>query len=278
MNKKITFTALVLLVAVVAVAVAVYWMLREPDSGSKVPEVPLGVEHAVTITYSGPELIVKPYKFGVPVNLRIANITEIDGARTYDVRYMLNTGGEFDITKFLGAKDGSALDDLPQFKVIGLEYMSQQMDQRIEQVEETGIDIWHYYYECLGAIIILWVIWLLLLIFWGREKPERIAEPAPAETFYDKLRGFLNQIDQKSIDEKGKAQLEMLLINWWRDQLGYTELEMHQVMRQIGNDAASASAFNLVQQWLHNPDHSVSIEELVQSLRPLSVKSENPTT
>lgn len=273
MNKKITFTALGLLVA----AVAVYWLLREPDTGSKLPEVPLGVEHAVTISYSGSELIVKPYKFGVPVNLRIANISETDGVRTYDVRYMLNTGGEFDITQFLGTKDGSTLDDLPQFKVIGLEYMSQQMDQRIEQVEEAGIDIWHYYYECIGAVIILWVICLFLLIFWGREKPELIAEVAPAETFHDKLLGFLNQIDQKSIDEKDKAQLEILLINWWRDQLGYKELEMHQVMREIGNDAASASTFNLVQQWLHKPDHSVSIKELVESLRLLSVKPENQT-
>jgi hypothetical protein len=271
MNRNVSVIIAVLLVA----GVAVWWLNRAHETGA-IPEVPLGVEHAVTITYSGAELMVQPYRFGVPVNLRIAKVTEANGVRTYDIRYMLNTGGEFDITEYLATKDGSALTDLPQFNVMGLEHLSQNMDQRIEQVEAMGIDIWHYYYQCMGAVVGLWIIWLLLLIFWGREKPEVVEDAAPVETFYDVLGAFLRQIESKSIDDKGKAQLEMLLINWWRDQLGYADLEMHEAMRRIGSDSASAAAFNKIQQWLHNPKNSVSVDELLESLRPLSVKPEVP--
>ncbi|MFT5126981.1 MAG: hypothetical protein ACI8W8_000580 [Rhodothermales bacterium] len=115
---------------------------------------------------------------------------------------------------------------------------------------------------------------LLLLIFWRREKPEQLEEIVPVETFYDALEAFLRQIEDKSIDDKSKAQLEMMLIGWWRDQLGYTGMEMRQVVREIGKDATAAPAFKKVQQWLHNPQNAVSVDELLASLRPYSVKPE----
>jgi hypothetical protein len=267
MNKKPT-----LILALLLLAGLVAWLLRRPSESGKIPEVPLGVEHAVTITYSGPELIVQPYRFGVPVNLRIARVIENDGLRTYDIRYMLNTAGEFDICKYLAAKDGSQLTDLPAFKVLGLGHLSQNMDQRIQEVETMGIDIWHYYYECIAAVITLWLIWLLLLIFYGREKPELPEEAVPVETFYDVLSAYLAKLEDKTLDDKGKAQLEMLLINWWREQLGYGDLEMHEVVRRIGRDSSAAPAFHAIQQWLHNPRNSVGTDELLASLRPYSVK------
>jgi hypothetical protein len=266
MNKKLTAILSLLLLA----GIAVWWLYHAPDDGS-IPEVPLGVEHAVTITYSGSELIVQPYRFGVPVNLRIAKVIEKDGVRTYDIRYMLNTAGEFNISQYLATKDGSELTDLPEFKVLGLGHMSQNMDQRIQQVETMGIEIWHYYYECMAAAVTLWLVWLLLLIFYGREKPEIPEDTAPIETFYDVLSAYLAKIEDKTLDAKGKAQLEMLMINWWRTQLGYPDMEMRKVIRHIRKDAVSASAFDTVQQWLHNPQNSVSVDELLARLRPFSV-------
>ncbi len=268
MNKTRAIQASVVLVVAIAC-----WLIFSPDS-PEMPEVPLGVEHAVTITYTGSELAVKPYRFGVPVNLRIAEVTEIDGVRTYDIRYMLNTGGEFDITEYLGTKDGTVLSDLPQFKVFGLDQLSQNMDQRVEAIEEMGIDIWPYYYQTMGAIVAAWIVWFLLLVFWGRKKPELLEESVAVETFYDVLQSFLIQIEDGSIDDKGKAQFEMLVIHWWRDQLGYADLDMHDVMHKIGSDATSGSAFQVVEQWLHNPKASVSVDELLESLRPFSVRPE----
>ena len=68
--------------AVLAVIVAGWWFLQQEDN----LKVPLGVEQAAIITYSGPGLIVKPFRYGVAVNVRIAQVTEHSGAKVYDVR------------------------------------------------------------------------------------------------------------------------------------------------------------------------------------------------
>jgi hypothetical protein len=265
-NEKIAIGA-----AVAALLAVILWYIFR----DRTPEVPLGVEHAVTIAYSGPELTVAPYKFGVPVNVRIAEVIENDGIRTYDIRYMLNTGGEFNIIEYLTTKDGSSTEELPSFTVRGIESLSQQMDQRIETIEESGIQIWHYYYETMTAIIALWIACLFLLIFWKRDKPKAALEVESAPSFYELMGSFLDQIEKKTIDDKTKAEMEMLVIRWWRDQLGYSDLEMREVMRRLREDKNASTAFTRLQEWIHNPKHSVNLEELLESLRPLSVKPES---
>lgn len=253
----------------VLIAALLWFVFRD-----RTPEVPIGVEHAVSIAYSGPELIVAPYKFGVPVNVRIAEVIENNGIRTYDIRYMLNTGGEFNIIDYLSAKDGSPTDRLPAFTVRGIESSAQKMDQRIETIEESKIEIWHYYYETMAAVIALWIGWLLLLIFWRRKKPAANFNTAPAPSFHQLMNSFLEKIEGNTMDDTAKAQMEMLLIQWWRDQSGYSNLEMHEVMRRLRMDQETSSALIKLQEWLHNPKHSITAAELLESLRPLCVNPE----
>jgi hypothetical protein len=80
--------------ALSAVLAAVWWFLRDDDS----LKVPLGVEQAAIITYGGPGLLVKPFRYGVAVNVRIAQVTEREGMKVYDVRYLVNREGEHDLS------------------------------------------------------------------------------------------------------------------------------------------------------------------------------------
>lgn len=255
--------------ALLLLAAVLWFILRDNDPG-----VPLGVEHAVTIAYTGPELVVKPYRFGVPVNVRIANVIENDGVRTYDVRYILNTGGEFNVIDYLRTTDGSSTDQLPPFMVKGIESLSQQMDQRIERIEASGIEIWHYYYEAMGLIIALWIGWLLLLIFWKREKATTVVDMVQEPSFLELMEAFIDQIERKTIDNTNKAKMEMLLIQQCREHLGLSDLEMHEAMRRFGKDEKISQAFTKLQQWLHDPNYSISADEMVNILRPFSAKLE----
>src|SRR5258708_27779605 len=80
-------------IALAAIAAFVFWPKKNDDSLN----VPLGVEQAAIVTYSGPAVAVTPYKWGVAVNVRIAKGTEQPGARIYDVRYIVNREGTFDL-------------------------------------------------------------------------------------------------------------------------------------------------------------------------------------
>jgi hypothetical protein len=93
------------LLLVAGIAVALYFYTRPPDDSLRVP---LGVEQAAIVTYSGPRLTVTPYKWGVAVNVRIADVTERPGRRIYDLRYIVNRAGTFDLKDYLAADDGSS--------------------------------------------------------------------------------------------------------------------------------------------------------------------------
>ena len=92
--------------AIVALLLPVaWWLLREEDDH----KVPLGVEQAAIITYSGPGLVVKPFRYGVAVNVRIAQVTDRAGAKVYDVRYLVNREGTHDLIEYLMTDNGAPL-------------------------------------------------------------------------------------------------------------------------------------------------------------------------
>src|SRR5215213_1920244 len=118
--KRRTFIrgrSILVLAAVVAVVAAMFFLRDREDTDTI--NVPLGVEQAAIVTYSGPAVTVAPYKWGVAVNVRIAEVIERPDKRIYDVRYIVNRAGTFDLKDYLAAADGSPLDGLPAFKFTG---------------------------------------------------------------------------------------------------------------------------------------------------------------
>lgn len=232
-------------------------------------EVPLGVEHAMTLTYPGPELEVKPYSYGVAVSLRIADVKEYDGLRTYDIRYMLNRGGTYDITQYLTTVEGTDPVGIPTFEVVGLEALSEGVDKRIQELRPVEIDIWHYYYETMAGIIALWVLWLGLIIFWPRQRKVIEEQQGPiVDPFPARLQAYLSQMSEGTLSQTDKARMEMLLINHWRTNLPGSKLYMHKTVRQIAKDPRFDQAYHALIDWLHNPATSVSPSQLIEHLQP----------
>ncbi|MEY2714582.1 MAG: hypothetical protein RIT24_925, partial [Planctomycetota bacterium] len=126
--QRLSRPALLAAFAVVALAVC-FW----PRPRNDLLNVPLGVEQAAIVSYSGPVIAVKPFKWGVAVNVRIARMTEEAGVRIYDVRYIANRDGTFDQKDFLTAEDGRALEGLPSFKFRGDPKLSKHLDARIQE-------------------------------------------------------------------------------------------------------------------------------------------------
>src|SRR3954466_6135784 len=116
------------LLAAAVVALAVWLIIFRPPKNPDSLNVPLGVEQAAIVTYSGPAVAVTPYKWGVAVNVRIAKVTEQPGTRIYDVRYIVNRAGIFDLKDYLTGEDGRPLDGLPSFKFHGDPKLSKELD------------------------------------------------------------------------------------------------------------------------------------------------------
>jgi hypothetical protein len=252
---------------VAAVAAAVFLLRPAPKTDSL--NVPLGVEQAAIITYSGPALAVAPYKWGAAVNVRMAGITEQAGARIYDVRYIVNRGGTFDLKNYLMAADGTALEGLPSFQFHGDPKLSKELEARIQETEEVRVEIGGHYYLTLALLGGIWLIWLLLLIFWKRPKRTvDVAPAAPEPTLLEQLRAALGQLESGALDATSKAKLEMLLLRHWREELAVTGLPMSAALAAIDRSEKTGAQLRQIQEWIHHRASPVKGEEIVAALAP----------
>lgn len=264
---------LVLIASVIAAALIVFLRTeKEKDSLN----VPLGVEQAAIVTYSGPTVAVTPYKWGVAVNVRIARVSEQDGARIYDVRYIVNRAGTFDLKDYLASEDGSVLEGLPSFKFTGDPKLSKALDTRIQETEEVRVDVGNHYYAVLAALGVFWIVWLLLLIFWGRAKAPTTVAAAPEPTLAEMLRAFLAQLEAGTLDSEAKAKMEMLLLRRWREELALAGVPMNEALDAIAGSEKTGSPLRKLQDWLHRPASQIRNEEIAAVVAPYTFETRRP--
>lgn len=249
--------------ALLAIVVAGWWYLQEDDN----LKVPLGVEQAAIITYSGPGLVVKPFRYGVAVNVRIAQVTEQGGAKVYDVRYLVNREGEHDLIEYLMSDNGSALSGLPSFKVKGDPKLSKELEARVKETEDIGIEVRGHYQATLVALFVLWIVWLFLLIFWRRPKKPEVVAPKPPLTLAEQLRLLLGELEQGGLTAEQKARLEMLMLRCWREGLVPADAPMAEVLAAIARGERTGEALGHLQRWLHRPGSGVADAEIAAILR-----------
>ena len=245
------------------IGVGVWWFLQEDDN----LKVPLGVEQAAIITYSGPGLVVKPFRYGVAVNVRIAQVTEQGGAKVYDVRYLVNREGEHDLIEYLMSDNGAALSGLPSFKVKGDPKLSKELEARVKETEDIGIEVRGHYQATLVGLFVFWILWLLALIFWRRPKKP---VPAPVQaplTVAEQLRRLLAELEQGGLSAAQKATLEMLLLRCWREGLVPADAPMAEVLAAIARGERTGEALVRLQRWLHRPGSGVADAEIAQIIR-----------
>ena len=265
MNKR-KLTPWLWLLALVAGAVVVYLAVRPEDDALRVP---LGVEQAAIVTYSGPLLDVAPYKWGVAVNVRIAGVKELPDRRVYDLRYIVNRAGTFDLKDYLVTADGSVLEGLPSFPFEGDAKLSKDLDTRIQETEALRIDVGGRYYETMAVLALLWIGWLLLLIFWKRPAPPVAPDAGPSPpSFAEMMTAFLAQLEAGTLSAEAKSRMEMTLLRRWREELALTGEPMHRSLGQIASHDRTGEAWKKLQHWLHHPSPSVSASEIAALLKP----------
>ena len=242
---------------------AVWWLLRDDDS----LKVPLGVEQAAIITYGGPGLVVKPFRYGVAVNVRIAQVTEREGMKVYDVRYLVNREGEHDLSEYLMSDDGTALSGLPSFKIQGDPKLSKELEARVKETEDIGIQVWGHYRATLWALLVFWIGWLFLLIFWKRPRKPVVVAPKPPLTVAEQLQILLGGLEQGGLTAEQKARLEMLLLRRWREGLVPADAPMAEVLAAVARGEGTGEALVRLQRWLHRPGSGVVDAEIADIIR-----------
>lgn len=269
--KRRRWLPVVCLVLFALAAAATVFVFRQPEQEvveRSDTDVPLGVEEAAIIRYGGPRLVTRPYRRGASLTLRIAEEVSQGSIRVYDVRYVVNLPGEFDLTDYLTSSDGQPIDDLPSFRIRGLTSLTKDIETRIREIEDVGVGIWHWYYETLAGLGVFWGLWLLGLIFLGR--PERAPKPpaAPREPSIDeRIEQFLRALEQGELSVEQKSQLEVLLLECWRRRLDFGNDRMAAVCRAVRSNDGLGRVYETLEAWLHNPAADVGADEFLERYR-----------
>ena len=201
-------------------------------------------------------------------------VTEKADRRVYDLRYIVNRAGTFDLKDYLVADDGSALTGLPNFKFEGDPKLSKNLDTRIQETEEIRIDVGGRYYEWMALFTLLWIGWLLLLIFWKRPKPP--AEPdagPPPPTLAEMMRSFLTQIEAGTLNADAKAKMEMVMLQCWRNELALGNEPMDSALAHIASNGKTSEALKKLQHWLHHPSSPVPSADIAAVIKPYTLEA-----
>ena len=257
------------LLAVAGLVSGIVWYRSGPAESRSDHDVPLGVEEAVVIRYPGPRLVARPYRRGASINLRITGETEVDEVRVYDVRYVVNLPGEFALTDYLTSADGRPLDDLPTFTVRGLTSLTKDLETRLQEIEDVGIHIWHWYYETLAGLGVFWVLWLMALIFLGRSRrPTACKAACPEPSVAEQIARCLEAISAGDHSVELRSQLEVLLLRCWRERLGLQTVRMAEACRRMQQSDALGDTYQRLITWLHQPSAPLTVDDLLPDLRP----------
>ena len=172
----------------------------------------------------------------------------------------------------------AALDGLPSFKFTGDPKLSKNLDARIQETEEVRVDVGGHYYATLAGWRVFWIVWLLLLIFYGRPSARRGRRraaradarrdaarlPRPARSRHARCRGQ---------GEAGDAPAAPLARRTRRS----ADVPMSAALEAIGRSEKTGEPLRQLQHWLHHPRFDCSrARKSPPSLTPYTVEPPKP--
>lgn len=221
----------------------------------------------------GSELEVKPIvDDATPIVLRIAAVFPHGGDHRYDLVYYGLDPGKYDLRDFLRRKDGSELGELPALTVEITPVLPPGQVQPNELRIERGPFLGGYRLAwILGAV--LWAAGLFAILFVGRRRKrshEETAVRAP-KTFADRLRPIVEQAVRGEISHSRLAELERLLVAFWRKRLGLDTMKAAEAIVALREHDEAGSLLQQLELWLHRPggSHDVDIPALLEPYQNL---------
>jgi hypothetical protein len=260
--------------AAIAAALATGLAAQARDQRS----APIGMRAYVEqVVLPGGELEVAPATFATPVTLRLLRTWPHGDALRYDFEWVGLEAGRHDLARFLVRKDGSAATGLPELVV---EVTSSRASGDTEPMSLTpeAPPRTHGYQTLQVVVAVAWIVGLLLILFVGRRFRRRTTGAPPAPTLADRLRPLVQAVAEGRADTAAKAELERLLVAFWRARLGLAEHNAADAIVAIKRDAEAGALLRQLEAWLHmpSPPGAVDVANLLQPYRAVTAASFEP--
>lgn len=241
--------------AAAAIAAAAAALLAAPLCAQKRDEraATVGMRAVVEqVVLPGTELAPAPTTLKAPLALRVLRTWPHGGMLRYDFEWTALEPGRYDLAKALVRKDGSSLAGLPEVWVEATSVLAKDAREVSEPapVAPQRLDGYSRLQWTLGA---LWAIGLLAILFVGRKRKAAAVAVAAPPTLADRLRPLCEAVARGDAGSGAKAELERLLVAFWRQRLGLGEQKADAAIAAIKANAEAGALLRAVELWLHAP-------------------------
>lgn len=208
--------------------------------------------HIEELVLPGTELVAKPESLNPPIVLRVLTTRPHGDRFRYDLEWVAYEAGTHDLRRYLARKDGSTVDDLPAIEVAATSVLGKGMVEpnALEPKQPASLGGYSNFLWLLG---ILWVVGLFAILFLGRRRKQHAAPPAAKPTLADRLRPLVEQVASGKADDAHKAELERLLVSFWRERLDLREVKAAAALTTIKQHPEAGALLRQVEAWLHMP-------------------------
>jgi hypothetical protein len=208
----------------------------------------------------GPRLVPRPIDAKAPIVLRVLAVSPHGTDFRYDLEWVGLEPGTFDLTRSLQREDGTAPDGLPPVTVEVRAVLAPGAIEPAPLPQNDaprlgGYETWQY------VAGIAWVVGLLAILFVGRgrRRSESTIEARPV-TLADRLRPIVVAAANGSLDEGGKAELERLLLAFWRRRLGLQDVKAGEAVQRLRADPEAGALLRQLELWLHRPTPATDVD------------------
>ena len=220
----------------------------------------------------GSELVPQPIDDKSPIVLRVLQkFRHGDGFR-YDFQFVGLEPGDYDLSQWLVRADDSPTDDLPAIPVT-IRSLLPPGQVEPNRLETGWIPRMGGYRRVMMAVALLWLLVLAGLIFAGRKRVDQGPPPEPELTLADLLTARLADAMENRMPREQYAELERMLVAFWRKRLDLDSLPTSQAIQQIRQHPQAGPLLRQLEEWLHSPTPppDLDLPRLLESCRRISV-------
>lgn len=225
----------------------------------------------------GTELVIGPADRQDPVAVRIVKVWPHGQIFRYDLEWTGLEPGSHDLKKYLVRKDGSSTDDLPAIVVEVKPTLASSAREPTEPEPRPAPRLAGYRTQQI-LFGVLWAAGLLAILFVGRKRKRAVAPPPVKPTLADRLRPLVEAVASGRADNAAKAELERMLVSFWRLRLDLREVKAAAALATIRQHPEAGALLRQVELWLHAPEppSDFDLGKLLEPYRSVTADSLQP--
>ena len=230
----------------------------------------IGIEGSVSITLPRADYQPRPLDDRTELILRVERVTMLaSNQHRYEFFYMGLEPGAYKLADYLIHFDGTRPDELGDLRIQVRAMLPEDHDGKLNAYVPRVFPFIGGYRVALIALGVLWVGGIAAFIYFSRKKRVVAAPVAvtPPPSFAERLRPLVEQAAAGKLSVEGQANLERLLMGYWREKLNLSELRVAESLAKLKAHAEAGELLRALERWLHRPGGATR-EEVSSLLQP----------